>query len=254
MAQGDNLPVGARSAGMAHSSVTLYDVWSVHHNQAGLGWLENPEAGIFYENRFLLSELSYRGGVFAYPTKSGTFGLSVQSYGFNLYSENKYGLAYGRKLSEKVSAGIQLNYHTLRIAENYGNTNGISVEAGIQARLTEKLAIGVHVFNPNRTKVAEFEDERIPTIFRLGMNYTFSEKVFVTAEVEKDIDFNPVFKAGVEYHATDMLYLRGGVSTEPVLASFGFGLELKQFRLDIANTFHQTLGHTPQVSLQYAFK
>ena len=31
----DNIHFGGRSAGMGHASVTLSDVWSSHHNQAG---------------------------------------------------------------------------------------------------------------------------------------------------------------------------------------------------------------------------
>ena len=49
----DNSHYGGRSAAMGHSSVMLSDVWSTHHNQAGLGWLNRPVAGVFFQNRFL---------------------------------------------------------------------------------------------------------------------------------------------------------------------------------------------------------
>lgn len=250
---GENFHIGGRSAGLGHASVTLSDLWSVHHNQAGLGLLENAQAGFFYESRFMLSELSLKGAAAVIPTKSGTFGLSVSSFGYSLYGENKYGLAYGRKLNSKVSVGVQLNYHNIRIAENYGNKNTLSMEGGLLAQLTTKLSLGAHIYNPTRAKVSDYDNERLPTIYRFGMNYKFSDKVFIAAEAEKDVDHNAVFKVGVEYHVMEILYLRGGIATNPVYSSFGFGIELKQFKLDIASEFHQVLGHTPQLSLLYTF-
>ncbi len=252
-AGGDNLPMGSRSAGMAHASVALYDIWSVYHNQAGLAWMEKPGVGIFHENRFLLPALSSRGAALVYPMQKGTFGLSIASFGFNLYKENKAGLAYGLKLDKKLSAGIQLNYHSMALPENYGKTTAFSIEVGFQARLTDAFTLGIHTYNPNRARLTDLNNERLPSVLRLGINHRFSDKVMVGTEVEKDVDFRPVFKVGVEYHITEILYLRGGISTNPVLVAFGFGLSMKQFRFDGANVFHQTLGNTPQVSLHYAF-
>ena len=40
-AANDNLPVGARSAGMAHASICVNDVWAVQHNQAALANLKS---------------------------------------------------------------------------------------------------------------------------------------------------------------------------------------------------------------------
>ena len=71
----EDLPLGARSSGMGNASVSLSDVWSAHHNQAGLGFVRDISAGAYYENRFLLKELSIKGGVVALPVKGGTFGL-----------------------------------------------------------------------------------------------------------------------------------------------------------------------------------
>ena len=55
----ENQPIGARSAGLANASLTLSDVWSVHHNQAGLGHIRKVSAGVYYESRFLMPELGF---------------------------------------------------------------------------------------------------------------------------------------------------------------------------------------------------
>src|SRR5437879_770897 len=85
----EDYPVGGRSSAMGNASVSLADVWSAHHNQAGLGFEKNISAGVYYENRFLLKELGVKGAVIALPEKGGTFGLCVTNFGYSLYSEKK---------------------------------------------------------------------------------------------------------------------------------------------------------------------
>ncbi len=247
----ENWHLGARSAGMAHSSVTLFDVWSTHHNQGGLGWLENPTAGVYFENRFGLPELSQMGAAAAVPVGSGAFGLSYSGFGWSLYKENKVGLAYGMKFNEKISGGIQANYHSMRLPNNYGASATLTVEAGIQARVTEELTIGAHLFNPTRAKLNEFNDERIPTIMRVGVGYRFSDRLLLTCEAEKDIEFNGIFRAGLEYMPGEKVYLRGGIATNPGIVAFGVGLKLDALKVDLASTWHQVLGFSPQISLSY---
>ena len=247
----DNYAIGGRSAGLANASVTFSDLWALHHNQAGLASIKTPRGGFFYESRFTLADLSIRGAAIAIPTNTGTFGISASAFGSELYGEGKYGVAYGRQLGPRINAGVQLNYHSFRIGEGYGNTNAFSVEIGIQSKLTDKLWLGAHVFNPNRAKVADFNDERIPSIFRFGLRYDFSEKVLAAVELEKDIDFDAVVKVGLEYHVVEYLYLRAGIATNPQLSTFGFGLQLQQFKLDVATSIHSTLGYSPQISLMY---
>ena len=251
----DNYPVGARSAGLANASVTFSDLWSSFHNQAGLADLKDVTAGVYFENKFLISDLSLKGLAVAIPTtKSGTFALSVTQFGGSLYSEKKAGIGYGKKLSETFSAGVQLDYLSTYIAEDYGTRNSFAVEAGFIAEPIKNLKLGAHLFNPNKAKVAEYADERIPVILRFGASYKFSEKVIISVEEEKDIDLQSVFKAGLEYHVMEAFYLRGGIASNPSLSSFGFGLNINKFVVDFTTSWHQQLGFTPQFALSYVFK
>ena len=250
----DNIHFGGRSAGMGHASVTLSDVWSSHHNQAGLGWLTKVEAGVFAQNRFLVKEMNYMGFAYAHPVKSGAFALSFTNFGYSQYGESKLGLAYGLKFSERITGGVQINYHNTRIGNNYGSASVLSSEMGLQAKLTSKLELGLHLFNPTQAKLNDFNDERIPTIMRLGMAYTFSNKVFITLEAEKDIDFPANFKAGIEYKANEKIYLRGGIGASPTAATFGVGVYHKGLKFDLASSYHQVLGFIPEVSLTYVFE
>lgn len=246
---GENWPVGGKAAGMSNASVTLTDFWSVHSNQAGLTGIKNFSAGIYYENRFSLKNMGLKAGAVVMPTKAGVFALSLSYFGYTQYNESKTGLAYAKSFGTKFSAGVQLDYLSTHIAENYGSSSAVAAEFGLRYQINKNLAIGTHIFNPTRAKVAAYNDERAPTIIKLGVSYLCSEKVLIAVESEKDIQFDPVFKAGLEYHPVKSLYFRTGISTNPVLNSFGFGLELSNFNLDFAASYHQVLGFTPQLSI-----
>lgn len=249
----ENNPIGARSSGMGNASVSLGDVWSAHHNQAGLGFVRDISAGAYYENRFLLKEISIKGGAVAIPVKGGTFGLTISNFGYSLYNENKYSLSFAKAFGDKLSAGIAMDYLTTKIAEGYGSKGVLAAEFGIQAKPLKGLTIGAHVFNPTRSKIADYNDERLPTIFRFGGDYDFSEKVKVAVETEKDMSQKAIFKAGIEYKPIKEFYLRAGIGTNPTLTSFGFGINIKNLKIDIAGNYHQTLGISPQLGLTYIF-
>ncbi len=250
----ENNPIGSRSSGMGNASVSFGDVWSAHHNQAGLGFVRDISAGAYYENRFLLKEISVKGGVVALPIKAGTFGLTISNFGYSLYNENKYSLSFAKTFGDKLSFGLAMDYLTTKIAEGYGNKGVLAGEFGIQAKPLKGLTIGAHVFNPTRAKIADYNDERLPTIIRFGGDYNFSDKVTVAIETEKDIAQKAIFKAGIEYKPIDELYIRVGVGTNPTLTSFGFGINLKNFKIDVSGNYHQTLGISPQLGLTYIFK
>ncbi len=245
--------LGGRSAGLAHASVTLSDLWSVSNNQAGLAWVEKTAFGAYYENRFGLEDLALKGAAVAIPLGSGGIGLSVQQFGASFYNETKYGLGYGQQLGEHFSLGVQLNYLRIFFAENYGSKGILNAEIGLMADVTEKLKIGAHLFNPTTAELADFDNERVPTIFRLGAQYAFSDDLFIVSEVEKDVDFPGSVKVGVEYQAIKNLFLRAGVSTNPFRNSFGFGYQWKGVQLDVAASYHEVLGYSPQVSFGYIF-
>ncbi|HLU83878.1 MAG TPA: hypothetical protein VKZ45_00260, partial [Vicingaceae bacterium] len=250
-AQVINDPVGARSTAMAGVNATLSDVWSANNNQAGLAFVEDLSAGLYYENRFLLKETSYKAGAFVLPTKTGAFGASIASFGFTEFMETRAGLSYGLKFSERFAVGVQMNYLRTSLTQEFGSKNSVTGAVGLIGKLNDEITIGAHVYNPNRSKLAEYDNERIPTVMKLGMDYRFSEKLMIVVETEKDIDFDAIVKFGVEYQFMDILYVRGGISNNPTSSAFGFGLIMKNFILEASSSFHQTLGMTPGISLIY---
>ena len=240
---------GVRSNGLANASVAFTDLNSIFNNQAGLANLKETGFLLAAEQRFLLADLSSFGAGFAQPTRSGTFGLSVHYFGFESYNESKIGLAYGRKLMEKLSVGVQFDVLNTRISE-YGSKTLFTFEVGLQAELIENLLVGIHIYNPVRLEI--IEDEFLPSVFRAGATYTASKKLMLHTELEKDFDFPFVFKAGIEYALAKELWLRLGVQTNPTALSFGLGYQFqKGLRIDFATNYHQDLGFTPSLGVGF---
>lgn len=241
---------GARGAAMANASLTFTDINSIFTNQAGLGYLEHLSFTAYGERRFLPADglNSFLFGA-AYPHKTiGTVGLSVHYFGYDKYNEQKIGLAYARKLFKRMSIGAQFNYIGTRIGE-YGAAHSFTFELGILAKVTKHFSLAAHVFSPARIQLPN--GDVLPSMFKLGVAYKPSDKVQLTGQIEKDLEnpFNGRF--GIEYHPISILYLRAGVSTTPVMASFGVGLNMRGLKIDIATNYHTVLGFTPSLSISY---
>ncbi len=248
------LPSGARSMSMSNASVGLYDVWSYHNNPGALGKIDQLSAGLAYENRFLLRELQSQGLTIAIPMKVGVLSIGGLTYGYSQFRSTKAGLGYSLPLSEKFYAGVQLNYQGIQLAQNYGNANTVTAEAGVYAEVTDNWSMGFSVFNLSRTRLSEFQDDRLSTVMRLGTAYTFSKKLLVSAEFEKSIEYDLRFKTGLEYQVIDNFYFRGGVATAPVEFSFGTGYDFGMIQLDFGTAYDIILGWSPHFSLTYQGK
>lgn len=247
----DDASTGARSNGLGNISILHTDFWSAENNPAALGFQEDWGAGFSYESPYTINNLSYRSGVFAYPTSNGAFGLSVGQFGYQLYNENKVGLSYGQRLSKTFALGVQLNYLSTKVGEGYGSNSALSGSVGLMAFVNEEITLAAVVVNPNQAKLSTFQDERYPTLLKLGLGYQFSTKVSLLSEVMKDIDYDAIAKVGVEYKALDIIHFRLGYASNPALSTFGFGLNYKDFTVDFASGFHSTLGFTPQFSISF---
>lgn len=259
-AGGDPLPVGARFAGMGGTGLTLADLWSVRLNPAGLAGLDKSVAGVFYQRHFFSEDLAHQGLAVALPVGKGCFGIAGDRFGYDLYNETRGSLAYAMRFGEGLRAAVQMNYLGVQLGGNYGSTSAFTAELGVQAKLTDELWLGAHLFNPNRAKLdattesAITLDERVPTLLRAGLGWIVSTKLTLTGEVEKDIDYDERFRFGVEYNPNKVLFLRTGISTGAVQGHFGVGFRMKQLDVDLAVALRSQLGATPMLNLNYRFK
>ncbi|MBI5856536.1 MAG: hypothetical protein HZB42_02700 [Sphingobacteriales bacterium] len=246
-------PVTAGYTGLGAYSFNHADVFSFTANQASLAQLKNTSAAVYGERRFLLTELNNYTAAVGVKTNSGNFGIKAGYFGFSDYNETQLGLAYGRKLGNKVDVGAQFNYNGIRISSIYGSASTVSFEAGAILHVSEKLHTGIHVNNPVGGKFGKDQQEKLASVYSFGIGYDASEKFFISAEIEKEEDQPVNVNAGMQYKFIPQLLARVGMSSATSTAWVGLGLTIKSFRLDVTTNYHPQLGITPGLLLLFEF-
>lgn len=247
-----NYPNGARAIGLSNAFVSISDTWSTFHNQASLANLTTISAGVFYESRFNIDELTLAAAFAILPIEKGAFGLSFYQFGHGTFKQHKIGLAYSRKLSQKLNAALQLDYFSQRFPENENATGFPTFEIGLTHQTTKHLTLGAHVFNMIENGFeTRYGEEKMPAIYRFGGHYQFSKMVLLSAEAQKTTGHQTLIKTGLEFSPAQNLALRFGVSGRPVQYSAGIGYRFQKITSDIAFSYHGSLGFTPSVSIQF---
>lgn len=233
---------------MAEASITITDVWAYQSNPAALAEIPKISVSTTYQSRFLLKELQSQAMVYAQPLSRGVVSSGFSLNGNSILRVLRCGIGYGIKLFDYLNAGVQLNYHRTTIAENYGKHASLSAECGVILAVNDRWRIGASVYNLGRLKLANDQDERLPTKMRLGAAVQLSKVVLLCSELEKDLDHPLRFKIGLEYRPFEALVVRAGCAANPLVLSAGFGIRRNSFCLDFATQYHQVLGWSPQVT------
>lgn len=237
--------------------VSRADIWSPFSNTATLGSIENPQASIFYQDRFGIKELSSKSAQVAYPNQLIDVGLSLSSFGFSAYNENILGLGFARKFSEKLILSTQFNYYSLFFSKSeIQNKAKLLVQVGILSKPMPGLSLGFHVFNPFQSNInINHFTKTLPSIFSVGGSYAFSEKIQLGIQLDKEIQSPIIFSSEFEYLIVDAFLIKLGViASEEIMPSMGFGVNLYSFQLDVNAEFHATLGVFSNVCLTYKFR
>lgn len=256
IAGGERLETSGRAVALGGAFVGLGNsAYAIFYNPAGLSRLALREVSGFYARPFGLSELSYFNFAYAdpllLPESFGTMGVAAQRYGFDLYNETKFSLAYANSFEQKFFYGVTVSYNTLAIA-TYGTDAAFGIDAGVMALLSPQLAVGFAATNLNRP-VMSTAAEPLAQTYTLGASYRMLTNVMLVADLEKDVRYPLSIKAGAEYEPVASLALRLGFATEPSKLTGGIGLRYAGIEFDYAFYSHPDLGLTHQASVSLAF-
>ena len=235
----------------AYTSSTVYstkfsDVFAAAANPGTLARLNNRAAGIYAERKFMLKELPYYQAIIAVPSKKGGFSISLHYSGNPLFSEWQAGIGYGRKLNEKIDLGARINYCSIN-AGSYGAAATINAEIGAIWHITEELHLGLHIYNPFGGKFGKELNEKIPAIYRSGIGYEISEKVFICTEIVKEENTPANINLTLQYKFLDQFYVKTGLATANGQFFMGTGLRFDKLQIDVISSWHQQLGFTPSI-------
>jgi hypothetical protein len=252
--QAQRIGIGARSVGMGNTSVTLQDAWAVFNNIGALAWTKEMHLLTAVDNRFTISGFNTvaAGVVVPIITEKTVVGATISHFGDNLFNEVNLGLGISHKI-DKVSLGFKTNYVQFA-TEGLTTKTAFTFEFGGLMQFTKNLFVAAHIYNFNQAQIANFKTEKLPTIMKAGLSYRPLETITLNTEIIKDIDYPTNFRSGGEYKPIKQLSLRGGLSLNPLIYSYGAGFELAGFHIDYSLNTHTTLLPAHHLSIAYHFR
>lgn len=207
-----------------------------------------------YINKYGLKELSSFAGIVSYPNVYLNSSLYLSKYGFDAYHEILISLNVYKMLSKRLSLGLRVNNINVHYSEKESNANVLTADLGVLISMTDAVNISFMVTNPLRTEIKMCDEKySLSNKMLIGVSYQPDKKLLLTSEIEKDFALPAVYKLGAEYIPIKQLSLRVGMLAKPFTPSFGIGLGLQKFDVNLAFSRHPILGFNSCCGLQFKF-
>lgn len=238
----------------AYSMGNTVSVLPGFSNPASCAFLVSNKVSVQYMNRYGVKELATYTGSVDYLNDYLNAGLQFSRFGYKEYNEMLISSNLYRKLNHYISFGIRLNYLSWHYSEESHNKSVITGDIGLLVRPMDNLNVSVLAVNPLQTEVEiGGEKEELPVVLSVGISYEIEKCLLLTAEVEKDFSYDPIYKCGLEYTPVRYLSVRAGMFAKPFTPTFGIGVHLYAFNLYLAFSKHPDLGYNSCCALQYNF-
>ncbi len=225
--------------------------WSSFRNQALLPSFPGISAGISYESRFNIGELSTRTAAIIIPAGRSSLGVLYSHFGFPHFRRETCAVACGLKLSDIISAGIQIDYFLEKTSGEYSNTHALTFEGGLVIIPAENITVGIQIFNPLPNSLRK---TFLPSAIRTGAGIKLNKNLFAGVEAELSSETRLLLRAGFEYEVATKFLLRGGFCSENSSFTFGSGYHFRSVDIDMGFVTHERLGITTNVSMVFRLK
>ena len=243
--------MGAGAHALANASTCQSGVWSLHNNIAGLAETDRAAAGFSFHAVPESPYFNRMAAAFALPLKHGAAGVSFFRFGDALYNEQIVSVGFGHTFG-LASLGLKANYTQYR-AGGQETRRVVTLSFGGIATLTPQLSFGAHILNLNQPVINALTGERVPTRLAAGIAFHHADRLFVATEVEKDLEFPPTWRSGLEYRFVGEIAFRTGFQLHPQKGFFGVGFTSKRSDLGYALELDHHVGLSHQATVTYYF-
>lgn len=226
----------------------LPGVWAAETYSASLAFQKNMMVGCYGEKKFLsdlsVFNLQWSGVVVRLPIQ-----LSLSREGTTAFSHSSYVVSAARKLGKGIQIGMNAGYAGFR-AGGYDSWGEIIAGAGALVQVSGHCRIGIQL--GLRNDIREKNDARFSV--RSGLGYSLSELCSLTIELSKESGKPAVTDVGIYYAFHPKFFGRMGYCPALSLASFNLGYQHRNFRAELEQSIHLSLGATWGLSCMYRFK
>jgi hypothetical protein len=219
--------MGGQAAGMAWSNLAVEGGWSALNNPAALA-KDGGALGVAREATPQLPGAS-RSAVFGQAGfKKIALAFSAFRFGDAVYNEQLVSATAAHQIGN-TRLGARANV-VQYLAEGFGAQTAASIDMGFLARIGSQVRVAAAIGNLTQSKLSS--GESLPTRLAAGVLYQAGERVFATAEIEKDILHRATYRAGFEYNFRSRMFFRSGAQLHPALAAFGLGYKTGLLTID----------------------
>lgn len=275
--------VGARALGMGSAfTAVANDSTAAFWNPAGLAKLKKHEASFMHAN--LTDDRDYNFFNYAHVLNgkdgksNGTIALSHINFGIDgipetredangnpeldpngnvkIYSyfedtETNTFISYGKAVTDKFYAGVNLKYLKQKLFTNKADTMGLDL--GFMYDWNDKTTVGLSVRDLGEsmdwdTNAGTKDDVPVTTTF--GVAHKCNDKLLVAADLNKVKDMDVKFFCGAEYQIHDNVSLRVGSHDSDLTLGASFKLDTWRFDYSYAD---ETLGDAHRISASKTF-
>lgn len=239
---------GASGAVYSGINTTVIGPQSMYGNIANIVNLNQWSMDLGYTRLYGVNGLDELNIGAVLPSKVGHFGMQVQHFGIEDLSETTMGVAYGRKIFDKLNIGVAFSMHSIN-TRSFGQRYTVSGTIGLSYIINKWLSLGVYGENPAPIKLNEVD--YLPSRFAVGLVYKPSTQVDIHIETYKSSRLSPELRIAVLYRVHKYLGLYVGSNIVRDSMSAGMHLDYRRLRFIAGYTYNNHLGHTPSLSLQY---
>lgn len=251
-AQNGSYASGARSLGMAGTSITLSDAFAAFNNIGALATKKNADVYFSSSLPYGMRRLAKVAAGFNLGFAGGTATLNFFRFGDQQFNEQKLGIGYSHKI-RYVSIGLQVDYIQYRI-EGYGSSGSLCFEFGGTVRISPEILFGAYIFNLTRSNPYHNNDTFPPGLLKAGISYQPVTQLLMNVEYHYYVYHDHDVSFGLEYTVRDKIALRTGVRLETLRSTFGIGFKSGRFRIDYAADVHPILGISHEFSITLNIK
>lgn len=264
----EDLKTGTRPDALGGAFTALSDDHNASYwNPAGLAGLDSPEIFSTYKRLFaIVHHFSFAACM---PSRYGGFGITLREtsvkgdytdgtgavVGANttLEAERALLFSHGFRLLEEVSFGYNLVAYQVQNVR-FEHSLAFGADVGMLMEVYRRWRMGFFFRNLNSPSIGETFHYALPEEISLGIAYAPFENVITLLDFEKQFGYEINVKMGTEVVIVDeLLVLRGGVETEPVDFSLGFGTGYRNLKVNYAFRTHKALPLTHLVEAGWKF-
>lgn len=206
-----------------------------------------------YVNLFGINELAFKSAtIFWNKDMQNGFGCRVSSSGDKGYNESLLSLGYARKIKERISLSLGINWYNLAIYKFY-RTNSLAFDIGSIFHLTKNFSMSLFYKNINKASLWKY-GEPLPQLFCSGLRWKVHQRIDLISEIYKDMDYPFITKIGTKVEIIKHIKGFAGVQLNPDRYSYGICCYWKNLEISAAYQSHFELPQTIYFGCKFSIK